>query len=178
MVQSSPSARRISQRFFVTHCPLANPRHKDHTLCPPTCPAYLRRSSIDKTKALSAALSADRASFGKVLAGWMKLGAKKRPARWNRMTMFPPALLVPRNIRGFWASGRLAEGRRGQIYGPESLMQTTLAFLQHRWPNAQSKCGICRLSSTPNTRALFDPVYAENFGGQHRRICYLAAHTG
>src|SRR6185437_4711054 len=65
-----------STRFPTSFVPLANPRHKEHDPMSATALRIVEGSSMDKTKALSAALSQIERQFGK--GSVMKLGKNDR----------------------------------------------------------------------------------------------------
>jgi len=64
--RSQLKTRQSSWSFVATVCPLANPRHKEHhNGALNTALRIVEGSSMDKTKALSAALSQIERQFGK-----------------------------------------------------------------------------------------------------------------
>ena len=92
-------------------------------------------NSMDKTKALDAALSQIERSFGK--GSIMRLGANQKPLEIEAISTGSLGLDIALGIGG------LPKGRVVEIYGPESSGKTTLAL--HTVAEAQKKGGICAL---------------------------------
>ena len=90
-------------------------------------------SSMDKTKALSAALSQIERQFGK--GSVMKLGKNDRSMDVETVSSGSLGLDIALGVGG------LPKGRVVEIYGPESSGKTTLAL--HTVAEAQKKGGIC-----------------------------------
>src|ERR1700709_619075 len=90
-------------------------------------------SSMDKTKALSAALSQIERQFGK--GSVMKLGKNDKSMDVETISTGSPGLGFGRGVAG------LPRGRVVEIYGPESSGKTTLAL--HTIAEAQKLGGIC-----------------------------------
>src|SRR6266511_1451329 len=90
-------------------------------------------SSMDKTKALSAALSQIERQFGK--GSVMKLGKNDRSMDVEAVSSGSLGLDIALGIGG------LPKGRVVEIYGPESSGKTTLAL--HTVAEGQKKGGIC-----------------------------------
>src|SRR5215208_5285667 len=90
-------------------------------------------SSMDKTKALSAALSQIERQFGK--GSVMKLGKNDKSMDVESIPSGSLGLDIALGIGG------LPKGRVVDIYGPESSGKTTLAL--HCAAEAQKKGGIC-----------------------------------
>jgi recombination protein RecA len=108
-------------------------------------------SSMDKSKALDAALSQIERNFGK--GSIMRLG--KNPKSMDVET-------VPTGSLGLDIAlgiGGLPRGRVVEIYGPESSGKTTLAL--HCVAEAQKKGGICAFIDAEHA---LDPVYARKLG--------------
>src|ERR1700754_3381283 len=117
-------------------------------------PAALRiveGSSMDKTKALSAALSQIERQFGK--GSVMKLGKADRSMDIEVISSGSLGLDIALGVGG------LPKGRIVEIYGPESSGKTTLAL--HCVAEAQKKGGICAFIDAEHA---LDPVYARKLG--------------
>jgi recombination protein RecA len=108
-------------------------------------------TSMDKSKALDAALSQIERNFGK--GSIMRLG--KNPKSLDIAT-------IPSGSLGLDIAlgvGGLPRGRVVEIYGPESSGKTTLAL--HTVAEAQKKGGICAFVDAEHA---LDPVYARKLG--------------
>jgi len=117
-------------------------------------PAALRiveGSSMDKTKALSAALSQIERQFGK--GSVMRLGKNDRSMDIETISSGSLGLDIALGVGG------LPKGRVVEIYGPESSGKTTLAL--HTVAEAQKKGGICAFIDAEHA---LDPVYARKLG--------------
>src|ERR1700754_2751448 len=108
-------------------------------------------SSMDKSKALSAALSQIERQFGK--GSVMKLGKNDRSMDIETISTGSLALDIALGVGG------LPKGRIIEIYGPESSGKTTLAL--HTVAEAQKKGGICAFVDAEHA---LDPVYARKLG--------------
>jgi recombination protein RecA len=108
-------------------------------------------SSMDKTKALSAALSQIERQFGK--GSVMKLGKNDRSMDIETISSGSLGLDIALGVGG------LPKGRVVEIYGPESSGKTTLAL--HTVAEAQKKGGICAFIDAEHA---LDPVYARKLG--------------
>src|SRR3954453_21021415 len=108
-------------------------------------------SSMDKTKALSAALSQIERQFGK--GSVMKLSKNDRSM--DVETISSGSLGLDIALGG----GGLPRGRVVEIYGPESSGKTTLAL--HTVAEGQKKGGICAFVDAEHA---LDPVYARKLG--------------
>src|SRR5690349_1484263 len=108
-------------------------------------------SSMDKSKALSAALSQIERQFGK--GSVMKLGKNDRSMDVETVSSGSLGLDIALGIGG------LPRGRIVEIYGPESSGKTTLAL--HTVAEAQKKGGICAFIDAEHA---LDPVYARKLG--------------
>ncbi|MGB3445430.1 MAG: recombinase RecA [Xanthobacteraceae bacterium] len=108
-------------------------------------------SSMDKTKALSAALSQIERQFGK--GSVMKLGKNDRSMDIETISSGSLGLDIALGVGG------LPKGRVVEIYGPESSGKTTLAL--HCVAEAQKKGGICAFIDAEHA---LDPVYARKLG--------------
>ena len=108
-------------------------------------------SSMDKTKALDAALSQIERSFGK--GSIMRLGKGNKPIEIETVSTGSLGLDIALGIGG------LPRGRVVEIYGPESSGKTTLAL--HCVAEAQKKGGICAFIDAEHA---LDPIYARKLG--------------
>src|SRR4030095_2964748 len=108
-------------------------------------------SSMDKTKALDAALSQIERAFGK--GSIMRLGKKDKIAEVGAGSRGSLGL---DNALGV---GGLPKGRVIEIYGPESSGKTTLAL--HTIAEAQKKGGVCAFIDAEHA---LDPIYARKLG--------------
>jgi recombination protein RecA len=108
-------------------------------------------NSMDKSKALSAALSQIERQFGK--GSIMKLGKNDKTMDIEAISTGSLGLDVALGIGG------LPRGRVVEIYGPESSGKTTLAL--HTVAEAQKKGGICAFVDAEHA---LDVVYARKLG--------------
>jgi recombination protein RecA len=108
-------------------------------------------SSMDKTKALDAALSQIERSFGK--GSIMRLGKNNKSMDVETVSTGSLGLDIALGVGG------LPRGRVVEIYGPESSGKTTLAL--HCVSEAQKKGGICAFVDAEHA---LDPVYARKLG--------------
>ena len=108
-------------------------------------------SSMDKSKALSAALSQIERQFGK--GSVMKLGKADKSMDVEVISSGSLGLDIALGVGG------LPKGRVVEIYGPESSGKTTLAL--HCVAEAQKKGGICAFIDAEHA---LDPVYARKLG--------------
>lgn len=108
-------------------------------------------SSMDKSKALDAALSQIERAFGK--GSIMKLGKSKAELEVETVSTGSLGLDIALGVGG------LPRGRIVEIYGPESSGKTTLAL--HTVAEAQRKGGICAFVDAEHA---LDPVYAKKLG--------------
>lgn len=117
----------------------------------PTALRIVEGSSMDKSKALSAALSQIERQFGK--GSVMKLGKNDRAMEIETISSGSLGLDIALGVGG------LPKGRIVEIYGPESSGKTTLAL--HCAAEAQKKGGICAFIDAEHA---LDPVYARKLG--------------
>ena len=108
-------------------------------------------ASMDKTKALDAALSQIERNFGK--GSIMKLGKGANKLEIETISTGSLGLDIALGVGG------LPRGRVVEIYGPESSGKTTLAL--HTIAEAQKKGGICAFVDAEHA---LDPVYARKLG--------------
>jgi len=107
--------------------------------------------SMDKTKALDAALSQIERSFGK--GSIMRLGKNESPVEIGTVSTGSLGLDIALGIGG------LPRGRIVEIYGPESSGKTTLAL--HVVAEAQKSGGICGFIDAEHA---LDATYARKLG--------------
>ena len=108
-------------------------------------------SSLDKSKALEAALGQIERSFGK--GSIMRLGANEQTVETETISTGCLGLDIALGIGG------LPKGRIVEIYGPESSGKTTLAL--HVVAEAQKAGGVCAFVDAEHA---LDPVYARKLG--------------
>ncbi|HVG50367.1 MAG TPA: recombinase RecA [Xanthobacteraceae bacterium] len=107
--------------------------------------------SMDKSKALDAALSQIERAFGK--GSIMRLGKNDKSMDIETVSTGSLGLDIALGVGG------LPRGRVIEIYGPESSGKTTLAL--HTVAEAQKKGGICAFVDAEHA---LDPVYARKLG--------------
>ena len=108
-------------------------------------------SSMDKSKALEAALTQIERAFGK--GSIMRLGKNDKSMDVDTISTGSLGLDIALGIGG------LPRGRVVEIYGPESSGKTTLAL--HCVAEAQKKGGICAFIDAEHA---LDPIYARKLG--------------
>jgi recombination protein RecA len=108
-------------------------------------------TSMDKTKALDAALSQIERAFGK--GSIMRLGQGQVVVEVETVPTGSLGLDIALGIGG------LPRGRIVEIYGPESSGKTTLAL--HTVAEAQKRGGVCAFIDAEHA---LDPVYARKLG--------------
>jgi len=108
-------------------------------------------SSMDKSKALDAALSQIERAFGK--GSIMKLGKNDKSMEIDTVSTGSLGLDIALGVGG------LPRGRVVEIYGPESSGKTTLAL--HCLAEAQKAGGICAFIDAEHA---LDPIYARKLG--------------
>src|SRR5690606_38513499 len=108
-------------------------------------------SSMDKAKALDAALSQIERAFGK--GSIMRLGQNDKAIEIETISTGSLGLDIALGVGG------LPRGRVVEIYGPESSGKTTLAL--HTVAEAQKKGGVCGFIDAEHA---LDPVYARKLG--------------
>src|SRR5215469_13587378 len=107
--------------------------------------------SMDKSKALDAALSQIERNFGK--GSIMRLGKNPKSMDVDTVSTGSLSLDIALGIGG------LPKGRIVEIYGPESSGKTTLAL--HCVAEAQKKGGACAFVDAEHA---LDPAYAKKLG--------------
>jgi recombination protein RecA len=108
-------------------------------------------TSMDKTKALDAALSQIERAFGK--GSIMRLGKGDKVMEIETVSTGSLGLDIGLGIGG------LPRGRVVEIFGPESSGKTTLAL--HTIAEAQKKGGVCAFVDAEHA---LDPIYARKLG--------------
>ena len=109
------------------------------------------RDTMDKTKALDAALSQIERAFGK--GSIMRLGQDGKVVEIATISTGSIGLDMALGVGG------LPRGRVVEIYGPESSGKTTLAL--HTIAEAQKRGGICAFIDAEHA---LDPIYARKLG--------------
>jgi recombination protein RecA len=111
----------------------------------------LEGTSVDKTKALDAALSQIERAFGK--GSIMRLGKNQNAVEIDTVPTGSLGLDIALGVGG------LPRGRVVEIYGPESSGKTTLTL--HVIAEAQKKGGVCAFIDAEHA---LDTVYARKLG--------------
>jgi len=124
----------------------------------------IENASMDKNKALDAALSQIERAFGK--GSIMKLGANEA-MDIEAVSTGSLGLDIALGIGG------LPRGRIVEIYGPESSGKTTLAL--HSLAEAQKRGGICAFIDAEHA---LDPVYARKLGVNINDLLISQPDTG
>ena len=122
-------------------------------------------NSVDKTKALDAALSQIEREFGK--GSIMRLGAKEEVVEIETVPTGSLGLDIAICVGG------LPRGRIIEIYGQDSSGKTTLAL--HTVAEAQKKGGICAFVDAEHA---LDPVYARKLGVNLENLLISQPDTG
>src|ERR1700737_1785847 len=122
-------------------------------------------SSMDKSKALDAALSQIERSFGK--GSIMRLGKTHRSMDVDTVSSRSLGLDIALGVGG------LPRGRVVEIFGPESSGKTTLAL--HTVAEGQKKGGICAFIDAEHA---LDPVYARKLGVNIDELLISQPDTG
>ncbi|WP_406854072.1 MULTISPECIES: recombinase RecA [unclassified Alsobacter] len=121
--------------------------------------------SMDKAKALDAALSQIERSFGK--GSIMRLGKNEKAVEIETVSTGSIGLDIALGVGG------LPRGRVVEIYGPESSGKTTLAL--HTVAEAQKKGGVCGFIDAEHA---LDPVYARKLGVNLEDLLISQPDTG
>jgi recombination protein RecA len=108
-------------------------------------------TSVDKTKALDAALSQIERAFGK--GSIMRLGKTQKAVEIETVSTGSLGLDIALGVGG------LPRGRVIEIYGPESSGKTTMTL--HVVAEAQKKGGVCAFIDAEHA---LDPIYARKLG--------------
>ena len=122
-------------------------------------------SSMDKTRALDAALSQIERSFGK--GSIMRLGQNQQAVEIETVSTGSLGLDIALGVGG------LPRGRVVEIYGPESSGKTTLAL--HTVAEAQKKGGVCAFVDAEHA---LDPIYARKLGVKLEDLLISQPDTG
>jgi recombination protein RecA len=125
----------------------------------------LVEGSMDKSKALDAALSRIERAFGK--GSIMRLGANEPLVDIATISTGSLGLDIALGIGG------LPRGRIVEIYGPESSGKTTLAL--HTVSEAQKAGGICAFVDAEHA---LDPIYARKLGVNLEDLLISQPDTG
>src|SRR3954465_865212 len=123
------------------------------------------KDSMDKNKALEAALGQIERAFGK--GSIMKLGQREPVTTADVVSTGSLSLDIALGIGG------LPRGRIVEIYGPESSGKTTLAL--HCIAEAQKKGGTCAFIDAEHA---FDPGYARKLGVNIDELLISQPDTG
>ncbi len=121
--------------------------------------------SLDKDKALDAALSQIERAFGK--GSIMRLGQNEQVVEIETISTGSLGLDIALGVGG------LPKGRIVEIYGPESSGKTTMAL--HTIAEAQKKGGICAFVDAEHA---LDPVYARKLGVDLENLLISQPDTG
>ena len=122
-------------------------------------------TSVDKTKALDAALSQIERAFGK--GSIMRLGKSQKAVEIDTVPTGSLGLDIALGVGG------LPRGRVIEIYGPESSGKTTLTL--HVIAEAQKKGGVCAFVDAEHA---LDPVYARKLGVNLNDLLISQPDTG
>ena len=122
-------------------------------------------TSVDKTKALDAALSQIERAFGK--GSIMRLGKNQKAVEIETISTGSLGLDIALGVGG------LPRGRVVEIYGPESSGKTTLTL--HVIAEAQKKGGVCAFVDAEHA---LDPIYARKLGVNLEDLLISQPDTG
>ncbi|MGD9738822.1 MAG: recombinase RecA [Bauldia sp.] len=125
----------------------------------------LVEGSMDKSKALDAAMSQIERAFGK--GSIMRLGQNEQAVEVATVSTGSLGLDIALGIGG------LPRGRIVEIYGPESSGKTTLAL--HTVAEAQKAGGICAFVDAEHA---LDPIYARKLGVNLEDLLISQPDTG
>ncbi|MBV9290721.1 MAG: recombinase RecA [Hyphomicrobiales bacterium] len=121
--------------------------------------------SVDKNKALDAALSQIERAFGK--GSIMRLGKAQQAVEIETISTGSLGLDIALGVGG------LPRGRVVEIYGPESSGKTTLTL--HVIAEAQKRGGVCAFVDAEHA---LDPVYAKKLGVNLNDLLISQPDTG
>jgi recombination protein RecA len=122
-------------------------------------------TSVDKTKALDAALSQIERAFGK--GSIMRLGKNEKAVEIDTVPTGSLGLDIALGVGG------LPRGRVVEIYGPESSGKTTLTL--HVIAEAQKKGGVCAFIDAEHA---LDTIYARKLGVNLEDLLISQPDTG
>ncbi len=122
-------------------------------------------TSVDKTKALDAALAQIERAFGK--GSIMRLGKNQKAVEIETIPTGSLGLDIALGVGG------LPRGRVIEIYGPESSGKTTLTL--HVIAEAQKKGGVCAFVDAEHA---LDPIYARKLGVNLEDLLISQPDTG
>jgi len=122
-------------------------------------------TSVDKTKALDAALSQIERAFGK--GSIMRMGKNQQAVEIETVPTGSLGLDIALGVGG------LPRGRVIEIYGPESSGKTTLTL--HVIAEAQKNGGVCAFVDAEHA---LDPIYARKLGVQLDDLLISQPDTG
>lgn len=122
-------------------------------------------TSVDKSKALDAALSQIERAFGK--GSIMRLGKNQKAVEIDTVPTGSLGLDIALGVGG------LPRGRVIEIYGPESSGKTSLTL--HVIAEAQKKGGVCAFIDAEHA---LDPVYARKLGVNLEDLLISQPDTG
>ena len=122
-------------------------------------------TSVDKTKALDAALSQIERAFGK--GSIMRLGKNQKAVEIETVPTGSLGLDIALGVGG------LPRGRVVEIYGPESSGKTTLTL--HVIAEAQKKGGVCAFIDAEHA---LDTIYARKLGINLENLLISQPDTG
>ncbi len=122
-------------------------------------------TSVDKTKALDAALSQIERAFGK--GSIMRLGKNQKAVEIETVSTGSLGLDIALGVGG------LPRGRVVEIYGPESSGKTTLTL--HVIAEAQKRGGVCAFVDAEHA---LDPIYARKLGVNLNDLLISQPDTG
>jgi recombination protein RecA len=128
-------------------------------------PRLVEGISMDKAKALDAALSQIERAFGK--GSIMRMGKDQKLAEIETISTGSIGLDIALGVGG------LPKGRVIEIYGPESSGKTTLTL--HVIAEAQKKGGVCAFVDAEHA---LDPIYARKLGVQLDDLLISQPDTG
>lgn len=154
----------ISESEAILRC-LPAPCQKDHENMTQANLRLVEGSSVDKTKALDAALSQIERSFGK--GSIMRLGKNQKAMEIETVSTGSLGLDIALGVGG------LPRGRVIEIYGPESSGKTTLTL--HVIAEAQKTGGVCAFIDAEHA---LDPVYARKLGVNLEDLLISQPDTG